>query len=1174
MLNEEEVKNKIIIPWLKKDLRFDEHSLEFEKSFKIHAGRGIYKIVGNKEKFTTKENIRPRLDILVKENKEHGKNLFVIEVKREGHKITADDREQAISYARLTDNITPFSIVTNGKDFQLFDTITKEEIKPDSNFAHTANFEVSLDNKIYCEALSYFIGYSENNLSQFCKNEYDLNVKNLKAIKKEDNKSYLAEVYEPSQKLTKIFDNFLKSDKKTFALVGNSGMGKTCWICNTAENYISKKYLVLFYRFKDIENGIFETIVNDLNWSDDISPILSPQEGMKRFFKIFKDKEVLFFLDGLDEKNSAEGNRILEKFFKYSHNKNIKLIVTCKGFYWDKFLLDGKTPTRLSDELFTIKGEEDKKGFLLNELEKEQFQKLLDKYRKVYKYNGLIEPKLLQEFKRNPYLLRITFEYASQNNVKSLNFSVKKLFLLYYEKLLQPIENYDFKKNILNKIAKIFYDQNQDLINVDLVFNEINQEIPEEFFKWNILTRRTNEKSKTLIEFYFSKLRDFIIAFKVLKLDSKDKEYFENFKIENKTNVQLEVINSYYLVADEKHKRMLDKKVYYKAYNFLTNREKIINEHFSTFKKAFNPFTNKEVGIYCDVDLINDRIKSYAFREIEDDDEKVLLNPSSSHGDFGYFAKNYNFSSMSYTYDLEKKDIWEDIEKELFGIIEGLQAQRFDRRFDLSKNKYKLQERILSLITKSYKDYFNIKNIRPCSEYLPIKIKDIKRAVYEKIIAEKLMNEYLKINKNDHPLELSFWDIRKAIKEGTIYEVFENLDINLESEIKRISNNPDLLKKYLKDINNEDSTILEDINSLGKLGIQKIDNTVFPDWNAKNYNKRFLFDYLDKSDLKQNIENLYKIYLDEYKIFIEHNFLSICQDFPFYSSLPLKVQIIVDFEKLDRNNATVITYKNNENDNNSVEIINAKGIPREEKSSPFSYENVKHSPNFIDYCTYGSLGGLFNKYKNDVLSPDIPWHMDILQRFIYGHLKDDLEAYFKKNEEDRIKSFKYNENELSKLDLLLFNTICQIAIEKNALMINYEDAIYYSKKLGLSNSEISKSIDILEERIYITSFTKNILGDIFHFYLNPYALDNYAKLHIKNYDKLKKDVVYYIVDNYEDKAKLNSDDIANKLSTQRVIVNLILDKLEDKNLIKRHTSILNGYTSIYYVSDDIKKLKH
>ena len=156
----------------------------------------------------------------------------------------------------------------------------------------------------------------------------------------------------------------------------------------------------------------------------------------------------------------------------------------------------------------------------------------------------------------------------------------------------------------------------------------------------------------------------------------------------------------------------------------------------------------------------------------------------------------------------------------------------------------------------------------------------------------------------------------------------------------------------------------------------------------------------------------------------------------------------------------------------------------------------------------------------------------------------------------------------------MFNTICQIAIEKNTLMINYEDAIYYSKKLGLSNSEISKSIDILEERIYLTSVTKNILGDIFHFYLNPYALDNYARLHIKNYDKMKKDVVYYIVDNYEDKAKLNNDDIANKLSTQRVILNLILDKLEDKNLIKMHTSILNGYTSIYYVSDDIKKLKH
>ncbi|MCK4655144.1 MAG: type I restriction enzyme HsdR N-terminal domain-containing protein [Candidatus Cloacimonetes bacterium] len=1173
MLNEEEVKNKIIIPWLK-DLGFDEHNLNFETTLEFHAGRGIFKKLGKKNIPVKKEIIKPRLDILVKDKKENGKNLFVIEVKAENRKINNKDINQAFSYARLIHPMAPLFMVSNGtkKGTKLFKTSTKEEITSFSkNFANQDdNFKIEPNIENYHEALRYFIGYSENNLSQFCKNEYDLNVKNLKAIKKEDNKSYLAEVYEPSQKLASIFDNFLKSEKKTFALVGNSGMGKTCWICNTTENYISKKYPVLFYQFKDIENGIFETIVNDLNWSDDISPILSPQEGMKRFFKIFKDKEVLFFLDGLDEKNSAEGNRILEKFFKYSHNKNIKLIVTCKGFYWDKFLLDGKNPTRLSDELFTIKGEEDKKGFLLNELEKEQFQKLLDKYRKVYKYNGLIEPKLLQEFQRNPYLLRITFEYASQKNMKSLNFTVKRLFLLYYEKLLKPLGNDDYKKNILNQIAKIFYDENQDSINVDKILQKIKQEIPDELFRWNILTRRTNNESETFIEFYFSKLRDFIIAFKVLKFDLQNNEYFDNLKIRNKINVQLEVINSYYLIAEKKYKRMLDQKAYNKASNFLNYREKIIDEHFSTFKKASNPFTNKKVGIYCDVDFSNDKIKSYAFREIDEEEDKVLLNPSPSHKDFSFLAKNYNFSSMHYICDLEKKTIWKDIEEELFDIIEQLQAQHFDRRFDLSMNKYALQERILSLITKSYKDYFKINDIRPCSEYLPIRFKDIKKAVYEKIIAEKLMNEYLKINKDNHPLGLSFWDFRKAIKEGTIYQIFNDIGIDLKSEIQKISKDHNLLKEYLKNINDEDSTILEDISHLENMGISKIDKPVFPDWNMKNYRRKFSFNFWNKSELKHNIEILYKIFLDEYKIFIKHNFPSICKDFIFYSSLPLKVQIIIDFDKLDNSNATVITFKITENDN-FVEVINTKLKPREDNNSPYSYEKVKENINFKNYNIYGALIGFLNSYENNNLSSNIPWYMDILQRFLYGHLEEDLKKYFHKIEMDRIKSFRFNDEVLNELDIKIFNNICKIAIKKDKLFIGFKEITEYFKNLKISKEEISKSMNRLEENIFLTEVTKNILGDIVRLHINPYALDFYAKLYFKDYNKLQKDIIKYLLDNYKKNKRLTSDDIIKELSTQLVIVNLILGKLEDKNLIKKHTSILNRYTSIYFVSDELKK---
>jgi predicted type IV restriction endonuclease len=88
-MNEETIKNTIILPYFQA-LGFDKSQLEFETSFTIRLGIFTYKIEGAKDKTTG------RLDILFKKN---GENLFVVETKAEGHKITNDDKLQAISYA-------------------------------------------------------------------------------------------------------------------------------------------------------------------------------------------------------------------------------------------------------------------------------------------------------------------------------------------------------------------------------------------------------------------------------------------------------------------------------------------------------------------------------------------------------------------------------------------------------------------------------------------------------------------------------------------------------------------------------------------------------------------------------------------------------------------------------------------------------------------------------------------------------------------------------------------------------------------------------------------------------------------------------------------------------------------------------------------------------------------
>lgn len=109
-MNEEDIRGKLLLPYIK-DLGIDVSEILLERAFKIRLG---------KTKHAT-----GRSDILCKR---HNKNLFVIELKNDSIPITDDDVDQGISYARLLDDIAPFTIVSNGNVTRIFDSISKEEL--------------------------------------------------------------------------------------------------------------------------------------------------------------------------------------------------------------------------------------------------------------------------------------------------------------------------------------------------------------------------------------------------------------------------------------------------------------------------------------------------------------------------------------------------------------------------------------------------------------------------------------------------------------------------------------------------------------------------------------------------------------------------------------------------------------------------------------------------------------------------------------------------------------------------------------------------------------------------------------------------------------------------------------------------------------------------------------
>jgi len=424
--NEEDMKIKLVVEYLKA-LGFDQSELSFERSFFLKMGKFSYKV-------ETEQQIdaaQARLDILVSRA---GKNLFIVEIKNTNISISSADIDQAVSYARLVHPIAPICIITNGKEWKCIDSITKEDIS-DKDIITIANYEPTLPQEAYYEAAQHFFGYSRKNLLQFFQQQVPDAMKNLRGSETDRTKKYIGAVYEPRERLDTIFSHFVQSDARCFVVVGDSGSGKTCWVCDTALKYLQSHQTVLFYRACDIEKGIFREISADLNWA--LSPHYDEVQAMKRLQEALRDDRVLVFIDGLDEIPGDLARKVTNEFLKRVDGRHLKLITTCKTAAWEDLLEHDGIPTHLSHDVFTV---ERSKGYLLRNFDDQEFTSVVQKYRAFYQYSGGFNMEVYENCRHDPFLLRIMFEVASKGNLPSISYTAIDFFQEYFFQLSKRFE--------------------------------------------------------------------------------------------------------------------------------------------------------------------------------------------------------------------------------------------------------------------------------------------------------------------------------------------------------------------------------------------------------------------------------------------------------------------------------------------------------------------------------------------------------------------------------------------------------------------------------------------------------------------------------------------------------------------------------------------------------------
>ena len=528
-LSEDDIRTRVVYEWLRNS-GLDKNDISVEYSIKIQ--------IGKEEIIKTK-----RTDILVR-NKD-GKNLFVIEVKKPSHKLKDQDKYQAISYARLLKGgIAPFSLLTNGKDTLIFDSITTEEISnseiPITHPYIKNGYKISADAvKERYEALEYLITSSEGNLLAFCKSQVSSNITLLKGTDLDSGKKYIPELFvqriKPKEQLYKKI--VAEDASKIFLIIGKPQQGKTCFVCNAVETYLADGFPCLFYPAINLKKGLLKQLENDFNW--EFKEQLSCNQIINRLNNIAQStsKPILIFIDGWNEmaKNAIDLNDECKRL----NNDKIRIILSITLPSLSSLLIDDSDNlTHIAEESNLNRGYiekfvrtqfkptdiDEKNIVFIEEFTNEEYIEAISLHEKAYKTKFPQETNL----PKDPFYIRLAAEQFKNSFVPKfttrsslINESIKRKTA---RRGIDEIAAYKVLNDLIDKI--LIYDT--PLEGTYLSDNILNNTSLLQLEESAILLKTYNKEIPG-IDFYYTHDKDYCISI----INQKLHELCQNYSLED-----------------------------------------------------------------------------------------------------------------------------------------------------------------------------------------------------------------------------------------------------------------------------------------------------------------------------------------------------------------------------------------------------------------------------------------------------------------------------------------------------------------------------------------------------------------------------------------------------------------------------------------------------------------
>lgn len=982
LLNEEEIRGKLLLPFLD-DLGFDVSEISLEKSFSIRVGK-------------SKTIIKGRSDILCKRN---GKNLFIIELKKDSISITQEDIEQGISYARLLpDNIAPFTIISNGKTTRIFDSITREEItglkiSQKSNYwKNGCTLSIDIDLQIRYEALRNFVSFSADNLKQFCEDQVRNRMGPIVGDIYDPYAKFVKELYVQRQGLQDVFSDFISSEAKVFGMVGAAGVGKTSAMCSLALQSLEDQF-VFFYNAAILNKSPLEHISQDLNWvfssKSESEVVLKKLDELGRYL----NKKILIFIDALDENVEIDlCIELSEIALAVRTLDRVKICISCKLNIWSNFLIKNGTPTHLFEELKKFHNItpslNNNPGFLLEDFTDEEIYKIVPLYKDTFGFKGQISQTISKAL-RNGFFLRIFSEVYSQKDVPH-EINDKQLINKYIKQSLEKTGlGLQLGLRILSKIGKILIEHkysslavfHDEGIEIESLFEKLefslDETLPEDLFTRNILIKSNNENSYN-ISFYFSKIRDYIICFHSFRLDKlSDQEFYDLLEKFYENHIGESAISFYFENARDSHKKTLIKFKRDKALSYVTIYDSYLEQHFKKIKGKFDPYTEGSIGIYMPDDLL--KKDGFAlFPLVSDSSKKVQYEKlnnvfSDSYDNNLFFQKGVHSIHSSHKSLLvadQYKVVKQNVFKKLKEIVKKGNISVYDSDILLKEQV----STILYFYSKELGYKFDIVDYyQPRFDKIyPINLKHLKEQIYKFRVKEFFKRQ----------------DIDSKIRAEKISEALQN-----KMDVPRLNIRGDFppFEELFK--------IVEILISKGYDELTE-HHLPCPDISL-NETKAFFLRKLDidQSRTLQYSEQQAKLYIENflkhldscYKKIIEDNFPTFKDKLPFFMTLPH--EYFVYARNVGNSKSNWLGYRQSKYQ--EVKINFKEWITLDE---PFKSGETETLRGFsLDQILHNDYFGLI-KTIDKINTPKVD-EFCVLRKWVCKILEEDMETVFKASED-------------------------------------------------------------------------------------------------------------------------------------------------------------------------------